>query len=94
MAINTGAALFWGSIGAYVISRLRPAGPGGRLLAGASTAALAGLVDYGLVPRRLTPGWERVLPATDVAIALAAMGAGIAAGAILDGQLEQSGDRW
>jgi hypothetical protein len=88
MAINTGAALFWGGIGACALSFLRPHDTRGRLLAGASVAALAGLVDYGLVPRRLTPGWERVLPPADVALALAGMGAGIAAGAMLEEQLE------
>lgn len=87
--INTGAALFWGSIAATAIRAMAPIGRGGRLLAGVSTAALAGLVDYGLLPRRLSPGWERVLPASDVAMGLVGMGLGIAAGALLDEHLEQ-----
>lgn len=88
LAINTGAALFWGGVGACAIRLLRPLRARGRLLTGASVAALAGLVDYGLVPRRLTPGWERVLPPADVVLALAGMGAGIGAGAILDKQFQ------
>ena len=93
LAINTSAALFWGGVGACAITLLRSQWTRGRLLTGASVAALAGLVDYGLVPRRLTPGWERVLPPVDIALALAGMGAGIAAGAFLDEQLEAQDER-
>jgi hypothetical protein len=50
-------------------------------LAGASTAALAAVVDYGLMPRRLSPGWELSLTRKSMAGAFAAMAAGLAAGA-------------
>jgi hypothetical protein len=50
-------------------------------IAGASTAALAGVVDYALMPRRLTPGWELSLTRKSMAGAFAAMAAGLAVGA-------------
>jgi uncharacterized protein involved in exopolysaccharide biosynthesis len=61
-------------------------GPRGRTLqelaiAGASTAALAAVVDYALMPRRLTPGWELSLTRKAMAGAFAAMAAGLAVGA-------------
>jgi hypothetical protein len=46
-------------------------------------SAVAGVVDYGIVPRRLTPGWELALPPKSVAAVLAAMALGLAAGGIL-----------
>ena len=50
-------------------------------LAGGSTAALAALVDYGLMPRRLSPGWELALTRKSMAGAFSAMAVGLAAGA-------------
>ncbi|MCZ0738210.1 hypothetical protein [Phreatobacter sp. AB_2022a] len=38
-----------------------------------AVSALAAIVDYGLVPKRLTPGWEKALPRRAVALAYAAM---------------------
>ena len=46
-------------------------------------AAIAATVDYGLVPKRLTPGWELALSKRSVAATFAAMAAGLAVGAIL-----------
>ena len=40
-----------------------------------AVSALAAIVDYGLVPKRLTPGWEKALPRRAVALAYAAMAA-------------------
>lgn len=46
----------------------------------ALTAALAALVDYRLVPKRLTPGWETVLSKRSVGATFAAMALGLALG--------------
>ena len=46
------------------------------------TSLLAAVVDYGLMPQRLRPGWELALRARSVALALAALGAGLAAGGL------------
>lgn len=57
-----------------------------RVIAAAfGTTVLAALVDYGLVPKRLTPGWELALPKSDLAAAYMAMGIGLALGASLHG---------
>ncbi|MFC7704818.1 hypothetical protein ACFQXB_11490 [Plastorhodobacter daqingensis] len=77
------AGLFWGMIyGAWLGRRDRPGN--GRILGGAVTvAALAAVVDYGLVPRRLTPGWEHAVSPRGVALGFAGMAAGLALGAVL-----------
>jgi hypothetical protein len=86
---NQAAAMFWGTIfGIYLASR--PPRSGIRIFLDAGImSAIAGAVDYGMVPRRLTPGWELVLPPKSVAAILAAMALGLAAG----GNLAQRGRR-
>jgi hypothetical protein len=51
-------------------------------LGGAATAAVAAVVDYALVPRRLSPGWELALTRKSMAGAFGAMAAGLVAGAL------------
>jgi hypothetical protein len=65
-------------------------GPRGRTLpelaiSGAVTSALAAALDYGLMPRRLSPGWELALSRKAMAVAFVAMAAGLAAGAFAAG---------
>lgn len=47
-----------------------------------ATSAVAGVVDYGAVPRRITPGWELAVGPRSIAAAFVAMGAGLFAGAV------------
>lgn len=79
-ATNVGAAFFWGSLfGAFLSSR-PPRKPAALLRDASVVGALASLVDYGLVPKRLTPGWELALSKRSVATAMAAMALGLAGG--------------
>ena len=43
-------------------------------------AGVAALVDYRATPKRFTPGWEFVLTPGAMAVAYAALGAGLALG--------------
>lgn len=59
VAINAGASVFWAAIYQQLFDR--DGQRGGLItsvLGGAAVAALAYLVDYRLIPQRLTPGWE------------------------------------
>lgn len=56
------------------------------------TAAIAAAVDYGLVPRRLTPGWEAVLSKRSIAATFLVMAAGLAAGGMLSQELHRVQD--
>lgn len=82
LLINIGSAFFWGAV--YTLATSRRSGRTGADLLGRAfmTSLLAAIVDYGMVPKRLRPGWELALRARSVAIALAAMGAGLAAGGL------------
>jgi hypothetical protein len=52
-------------------------------------SAIAFFVDYGLVPMRLTPGWELVLSRKSIVGAFASLAAGLAAGAFASRQLRR-----
>jgi hypothetical protein len=82
LLVNVGAAFFWGLVFAFFTSpasKLTSKRIVGRAF---GTSLLAAVVDYGLVPQRLRPGWEFALRARSVVLALAAMGAGLAAGGL------------
>ncbi|WP_246175394.1 hypothetical protein [Paracoccus limosus] len=81
-AIHLASCFFWAAV-AVLLVRMAPRGNLWLALgAGLLTALVAGLVDYGVMPTRLRPGWELVLSPIGVAAALAAMGTGIALGLI------------
>lgn len=56
----------------------------------ALVAGAAAIVDYGVMPRRFTPGFESRLPAHAIAVAYAAFGLGLWLGAHIHGSLLQS----
>lgn len=78
-ATHYASAVFWALPFELWRARRRPR-PAGSLLRGACmTSAVAAAVDYGITPKRLTPGWELVLSkrslvATYVALALGLVG--------------------
>lgn len=79
-AIHVGACFFWAAV-AFLWLRVRSIPAAGNVwAAGLGTAVLAAAVDYGLMPERLTPGWELVLPPAGLAAGFAGLGIGIAAG--------------
>ena len=47
-------------------------------------AAIAAVVDYGMVPKRLTPGWEDVLSKRSIAATYVALAGGLAIGALVN----------
>ena len=78
-----GAGIFWGTLHAALRPQVpRDAVVPAAIAGGLVTSAVAGVVDYGVIPDRLTPGWELRVSKTSVLLALAAMAAGIALGTI------------
>jgi hypothetical protein len=60
--INLGAGVFWAGVMEVLFGRaLRGRGPGASLAAGAATSALVWLVDYHLIPHRLSPGFQETV---------------------------------
>lgn len=78
---NVGAGFFWGGILGSILYRRRPT-PTQTLGYGIGLGAIAGVLDYGIMPKRLTPGWELTLTARSVALAMGAMTSGLVMGGL------------
>jgi hypothetical protein len=77
LLINVGAGVFW-ALAYEALLELSPRRDRAAAMAsGAAIAGLAYVVDYHLIPRRLTPGWELRLPRRSVAHAFVALGASL-----------------
>lgn len=75
-ATHHGASLFW----ALIYEMLRRRHPKRAALGdAAAVSALAAFVDYAVVPKRLTPGWEKVVSPQAIGIAYIAMALALAA---------------
>lgn len=82
--INSGAAVFWAAVleklfGETVERRGLPLA----LLGGASVAGLAYVTDYHLVPRRLTPGYEKRVSGRSLFVIYGVLALSLGAGALL-----------
>ncbi|APA90160.1 hypothetical protein BJG93_30925 (plasmid) [Paraburkholderia sprentiae WSM5005] len=86
-AIHQAAAIFWATMFEALVDRMAgPAPsrrPGATALAAAATVASAYVVDYKVVPERLTPGFEAHLSRRSLANVYVALGAGLLAAALL-----------
>jgi hypothetical protein len=78
LLINTGAGIFWALVNELVLARLKDRDRAAAVASGAAVAGLAYVVDYHLIPRRLTPGWELRLSRRSVALGFVALGATLA----------------
>lgn len=73
LAINAGASVFWATVFERLFGRDDSRHPGMAVLGGAVVAALAYVVDYHLVPKRLTPGWEERVSNRSLAVIFGAI---------------------
>lgn len=80
---NQGAALFWGALFGMHLAR-HPHHDAGRIMREAALmGVIASVVDYGLIPRRLSPGWELALSRRSVGMGMAAMALGLGLGGLM-----------
>lgn len=80
VAIHHASTVFWATGFEWLLARRRPPHP---LTAAAAVTTVAYLVDYHLMPKRLTPGFEIHLPARSMGGIYAALGAGLALAALM-----------
>ena len=90
LLINGGAGVFWALVRELISARLPQRDPATAVATGAAVAGLAYVVDYHLIPRRLTPGWELRLPRRSVALGFVALGAALAIAGLIQDRLEHS----
>ena len=79
-ALNTAAVFSWAAVHVGVMKLLPQQNLAAAAGAGAAVAALAYVTDYYVVPRRLTPGFEKRLGGRSLFWIYAALAAGLAAG--------------
>jgi hypothetical protein len=77
------SAIFWATPYAWWLSRRQHRSTAEVMAGAAAVASVAALVDYGLMPRRLRPGWEHAVPPRSVAGGFAALALGLAAGGLI-----------
>ena len=83
-ATHHAATVFWAFFFARWMAVRRPEGVLALIKDAVLMAAIAAAVDYGATPKRFTPGWEFVLSKKAMAATYLAIGAGLAAGTLLD----------
>jgi hypothetical protein len=83
LLVNGGAGVFWAVVYELLRARTRPDDRAAALAGGAAVAGVAYVVDYHLIPRRLTPGWELRLSPRSVALGFVALGASLALAGLL-----------
>ena len=77
------AAVFWAALHAGIARPLRGSGTVPYAFAGGiATSAAAATIDYNLVPKRLTPGFEHRLSSGAMVAVFAALAAGVALGSL------------
>ncbi|WP_245155762.1 hypothetical protein [Paracoccus ravus] len=75
LLIHVASCIFWAAIAFLLMGWV-----GSAVLAGFGTALLALVIDYGILPERLSPGWHLSLSFPAVICGFIAMGAGLAVG--------------
>jgi hypothetical protein len=83
LLINGGAGLFWALVHELLLQRVRRPDPAAAVASGAAVAGLAYVVDYHVIPRRLTPGWELRLSRRSVALGFVTLGLSLGVAALL-----------
>ncbi len=81
LATHVASSVLWGGVTALAARWLGAERTGSLLLVGLGVAVVALILDYGLLPRRISPGWHLVLPWWAVGIGFLALGLGLGLGA-------------
>lgn len=80
LATHFAASILWAAVLLGVASALAPVRRLTLLVLGLAFGGIALVVDYGILPTHLSPGWHLVLPWPAVIPGLVALGLGLAAG--------------
>src|SRR5215210_1117496 len=82
-ATHHASALFWAVPFEAWLAARPPRTTAGLLRDACAMSAIAAVIDYGVTPKRLTPGWELVLSRRSMAATYGVIALGLAAGAFV-----------
>jgi len=88
IGLNACAMLSWGAVYSVLAGGRKHRSVTRALVAGAATAATAYVVDYHVVPRRLTPGFEKRLSRPAMVSIFASLAIGLVLGSYMRSQPE------
>lgn len=83
------SAVFWALPFELWLAKSPPRSAAELLTKAVATSAAAAAIDYGITPRRLTPGWELTLSKPSMAGAFVSLALGLAAGALVSRELRR-----
>lgn len=81
--LNAAAMFAWSGVYALLRRGVSRRSPASAIGAAAATSVIAYVVDYHVVPRRLTPGFEKRLPPGAISGVYGALALGLAAGSLI-----------
>ena len=84
LATHQGACLFSATLFETLRANAPDAGPARIVRDAVAVSMIAAVVDYGLVPKQFTPGWEEPLPIRSVAGGFAGLALGLALGGLIN----------
>jgi hypothetical protein len=87
-ATHHGASIFWATLFEALL-QTKQRTPSEIVKYAAFVSAIAAAVDYGLVPKRLTPGWEEALSKPSMTAGFAAMALGLAFGGLMTSTMQR-----
>jgi hypothetical protein len=79
-ATHYASAVFWALPFEFWLARHHSRSAGTLLRDACATSAVAAAVDYGITPKRLTPGWELVLSTRSLVVTYGVLALGLAFG--------------
>jgi hypothetical protein len=85
--VHAASAMLWGGVYRALRAQRAERSPVTAVIDAAAVTGVAALVDLKLVPRRLTPGFERRLSSSGVLMVYASVAAGLAIGGLLSERL-------
>jgi hypothetical protein len=88
-ATHHASAVFWALPFELWLAKSPPKSAQDLVTRAAVMSAVAAAIDYGITPRRLTPGWELTLSKPSMAGAFASLALGLAAGALVSRELRR-----
>ncbi|HEY8359255.1 MAG TPA: hypothetical protein VIL30_17540 [Ramlibacter sp.] len=86
IATHQASTVFWATLYTFLRGRRSVRSVPEAVIGGMLTSAAAATIDYTLVPKRLTPGFEHRLSTGSMVAVFAAIAAGVALGAALVGE--------
>ena len=88
IATHHAAAIFWALVHEFGAGRFSPQRY--REITAAPTAVFAAILGYGLLPRRLSPGWELAVSKRSVSAGFLLLGLGLALGSMMGNGVRKS----